>query len=286
MIIDSHAHIFNNRIVENVCARSDMLRVLKLNAVEAAHRLSPGDLHTSLEFQAFDACLLLPSAGPESVVRENDRFIGFTKEFSRLKTLATLHPAMNGIDCEIERVFDLGIRGFKFSTFSQRFDPLSRDSSKMFELIQRFGMRMGFAPMVALDTFVSADRFFGAHRDHLTTPTVLAEITREFNDLAVVAAHMGGLSAEFDEIRRCLQPTHNLYLDTSNAAHTLTAQEFVELLKIHGPSRILFGTDWPWFDHGSEVNLIRALLVEAGFDESERAEVMGNNAARLLGLKR
>ena len=68
---------------------------------------------------------------------------------------------------------------------------------------------------------------------------------------------MGGLAAEFEELFMTLIPADNLYLDTSNAAHTLTNGQFIELLKIHGPNHILFGTDWPWFDHAAEISKIR-----------------------------
>ena len=38
------------------------------------------------------------------------------------RSFATLHPMMKGLSDEIRRVFDLGIIGFKLSSFSQRFD--------------------------------------------------------------------------------------------------------------------------------------------------------------------
>jgi len=95
---------------------------------------------------------------------------------------------------------------------------------------------------------------------------------------------MGGLLADFDELRCYLVPTPNLYLDTANAAHTLEEAQFVELLQIHGSANILFGTDWPWFYHGSERLKICGLLGAAGYDESQQAAVFGGNAARLFGL--
>ena len=93
---------------------------------------------------------------------------------------------------------------------------------------------------------------------------------------------MGGLAADVDELLHELTPAANLYLDTSNAAHTLTNGEFIQLLKIHGPSHILFGTDWPWFLHAAEIPKIRSLLEKAGYDKFEQEAVFGDNARRLF----
>jgi predicted TIM-barrel fold metal-dependent hydrolase len=100
-----------------------------------------------------------------------------------------------------------------------------------------------------------------------------------------VAAHMGGLLADFEDLRRELAPAPNLYLDTSNAAHTLCKDQFTELLRMHGSSNILFGTDWPWFVQISEKELVGSLMMEAGYDQSEQVAVYGGNAARLFGFQ-
>ncbi len=62
----------------------------------------------------------------------------------------------------------------------------------------------------------------------------------------------------------------------------LTAEQFTSLLRSHGASRILFGTDWPWFGHTDEIPKILRLLDQAGFGEDEVRRVMRGNAGELL----
>jgi hypothetical protein len=93
-----------------------------------------------------------------------------------------------------------------------------------------------------------------------TTPLLLSDIIRKYPGIDFVAAHMGGLAAPPEEIFTHLVPSKNLYLDTSNAAHTLSEKDFLRLLEIHGPEHIIFGTDWPWFDHKEELNILGRLL--------------------------
>ena len=284
MVIDCHCHIFTKRIVDNMETRTDLVEQLHLNVQGAGPLLSPDALEQAAEANHLDVCVMLPSTGPKSVRAENDRFIQWSREFPRLRTFATLHPLMEGISEEILRMFDSGIMGFKYSSFSQRFDVASPESRVMLGEIERLGRERSTRPILVFDTFVAAEAHFRALPEHLTTPLKLAEIVSQHPELTVIAAHMGGLLADFEEIRRDLLPAPNLYLDTSNAAHTLTEEQFVELLQVHGSSHVLFGTDWPWFDHASEMALIGSLMEKAGYDRDDRARVFGTNARDLLGL--
>jgi uncharacterized protein len=284
MFVDSHCHIFTDRIVENVKSKPAMVEELKLNTRGAVRRLDPKALEASAEANGVDVCVLLPTALPERIRSENDRFVRFSLEFPRLRTFATLHPEMQDLSHEIQRIFDLGINGFKFSSFSQRFDLLSPEVESLLAELERRGRGRAEPPILVFDTFIRADVHFGAAADYLTTPSKLAEIARRHEGLNLVGAHMGGLLADFEELRRFLVPAPNFYLDTANAAHTLEDNQFVELLRIHGASHILFGTDWPWFDHKGERALVASLLKQAGYGPSEQAAVFGGNAVRLLGL--
>jgi uncharacterized protein len=284
MLVDCHCHIFTTRIVENMEARPALVSDLHLNVRGAVPLLSPNALEESAEVHGIDVCVMLPSTAPHRIRAENDRFIRWSAEYPRLRTLATLHPQMDGLAHEILRVFDSGIIGFKFSSFSQRFDLASAEVKAMLYEIERLGRERSIRPTLLFDTFVKADRHLGALPQHLTNPCKLAAVVRQYPGINVIAAHMGGLLADFDDLRRNLVPAPNLYLDTSNAAHTLTEDQFVELLCIHGSSHILFGTDWPWFDHASELAVIRALLNRAGYDQEDHHRVFGDNAQQLLGF--
>lgn len=284
MFIDCHCHIFTNRIVENVRDKPDMLDQLKLNTRGAVQRLEPKALQESAAANHVDVCVLLPTAAPDKVRSENNRFMEIAAPFSRLATLATLHPSMSGLSDEIERMFSHGVNGFKFSSFSQRFDLSSPETATMLTQLEQLGKRRSIRPVLVFDTFVRADRYFGAHPDHLTTPAKLSKLAQRHQGVDVICAHMGGLLADFDELRRVLLPAENLYLDTANAAHTFEEDQFIELLRIHRASHILFGTDWPWFIHAAERPKIHSLLMKAGYSQSEQDAVFGGNAMRLLGL--
>lgn len=284
MIVDAHCHMFTSRIVANVSQKKDLVEQLHLDTEHAYSRLNPLSLESAACINGVDACYMLPTASVMQVRKENDRHITMTHGSFRIKTLATLHPSMAGLQNEIRRLFRLGIPGFKFSSFTQRFDIESSAARQMLKSIETIGTEYGKKPIVVFDTFVKARQYFGADPRHLTTPEKLDRVAERFLGLNVVGAHMGGLTADFSEICSSLRPRSNLFLDTTNAAHTLAPYEFISLLQIHGPSHVLFGTDWPWFHYRSEIPLIRDLCSKAGFGNEEIVMVMGHNAATLFGL--
>jgi len=284
MIIDSHCHIFTKQIVTNVSSRAGLADLLKLDVAYAGHCLDSRVLEHSAERNNIEICVLLPTAAPNKVRAENDRHFKMASKSPRLRSLATLHPAMHGLSDEIRRVFDLGITGFKFSSFSQRFDLVSGEVEVMLSSLEKSARDRGIRPVVVFDTFTKADIYFGAAHEHVTIPSKLAETVRRHPEINFVGSHMGGLAADFQELVHHLVPMANFYFDTSNAAHTLTRRQFVELLKIHGAYHILFGTDWPWFEHSTEIPVICSLLDKAGYDQSEQRAVFGENARKLFGF--
>lgn len=281
MIIDSHCHMFTLQVIKNVTSRAALMSELCLSPA-AESRCDALKLEQSAEQNRIEFCILFPTAPPEGVIKENDRHLSVVSHFKRIKTLATLHPRLENIEEEAGRMLDAGVRGFKFCSFSQRFDIDSDETEKMFAAIKRAGIQRNIGVTIAFDTFNRANVHFGAKTQHLTTPEKLNRVVERHRDINFLAAHMGGLAADFNEIRNCLEPAPNLFLDTSNAAHVLEPGEFIQLLQLHGSSHILFGTDWPFFDHAVEIKLIDSLLERAGFDRAQKESVFRKNAENLF----
>jgi predicted TIM-barrel fold metal-dependent hydrolase len=217
------------------------------------------------------------------VHKVNDQFLKIVEGEKDLFTAGTLHPFYPSVSEELESLSSRGIRAIKFSSFSQRFDLESRETFGMFEKIRAHNIDGKPPFFVVFDTFCQADAYFGTPREYLTTPEKLGRLVAAFPEIDFIAAHMGGLAGSFRDIEMHLPPQKNLYLDTSNASHVLSRHEFVQLLELHGPDRVLFGTDWPWFGHREEVPRIVELLQEAGFSSGDESAVLSGNICRLLG---
>jgi predicted TIM-barrel fold metal-dependent hydrolase len=288
MIIDFHTHVYSPSVIANVTGKEDLVRELQLQAEKATARTSTEALRKEAAAAGVAACVLLPTAAKDAVRRVNRRFQEFcgvdSASFSRLHSLGTLHPDWPEIAAELKWFTTTGVPGVKLCSFSQAFDLYGDATRRMFSLIEEHNAAGEHRLFVILDTFSKAGRYFGARKEHLTTPRRLGLLVSEFPGIDFVGAHMAGLAAPFSEVLEHLPPRENFYLETSNAAHTLEPESFIRLLRLHGPDRILFGTDWPWFGQREELNRVEQLADQAGFGTEEKAAIFGGNAARLLGL--
>jgi hypothetical protein len=284
MIFDSHTHLFAPAVIANVSSLNGLAADLSLDTDKARARTDKAALKRESRAAGIQGCLLLPTAPANGVRKVNDLFIKTVEGEEHLFTAGTLHPFGPDIDQELEWLSSHGVRALKLCSFSQGFDLESAETFRLFEKIRAHNISGQRRFFVILDTFYQADVYFGAPKAHLTTPEKLGRLAVDFPEIDFVGAHMGGLCAPLHEIREHLAPRRNLYLDTSNAAHLLSREEFVSLLRLHGPEYILFGTDWPWFGHEEEMTLIRGLLQEAGFSPQEQSGIFSGNISRLLGL--
>jgi predicted TIM-barrel fold metal-dependent hydrolase len=284
MIIDSHAHIYSPRIIAGVSARSEMVEKLNLHASFAAERTDVSSLRNDCRTSGIETCLILPSADAANVGRINTAFIELAAESGFLFTAGTLHPFFGDNTNELSRLKEHGVKAIKLCSFSQGFSLSEPETSDLFKIIESANNSNNVRVFVVLDTFYLAHEFFGTQKRHTTTPRLLGDMVGRYPGIDFVAAHMGGLAAPPDEIFRHLAPSDNLYLDTSNAAHTLSENDFLRLLELHGPEHIIFGTDWPWFDHRKETDIIGRLLDVAGYGREEKEKVFYGNIAGLLGI--
>jgi predicted TIM-barrel fold metal-dependent hydrolase len=177
-----------------------------------------------------------------------------------------------------------GIRVIKLCSFSQGFALDHQKTRDMFELIQDFNNNSEKPFSVVLDTLTLAHQYFGTDPKNTTTSRGLFRLVSSFPGIDFIGAHMGGLGAPFEELSRDLKPLLNLYLDTSNASHTLSTDQFIQMIQTHGPGHILFGTDWPWFLQSNEVKLVDNLLGKAGFSTQEKEAVFSGNLEKMLGI--
>jgi uncharacterized protein len=284
MIIDCHAHIYSRTIMDNVLRIEGLSDFLHLDRSSVACRTHKEDLKKDAADGGVRACLLLPVASVNGVSETNNQFLKMVEGESDLFTAGAIHPSAPNLDEELEKLGSSNVRALKLSSFTQKFDLDSAENQRLFKKIKNHNIKQNRQFFVILDTFYQADRFFNASRDFVTTPEKLGRLVAQFPEVNFVAAHMGGLAAPFDEVEKHLAPRNNLYLDTSNAAHMFSREQFIQLTTIHGPDRILFGTDWPWFSHKDEVPFIQELLIQAGFTEEEQSRIFSRNIAQLLSL--
>lgn len=283
MIIDGHTHIFTEKVISAGCAQQELTELLQLEATLAPERTSLERLKEEISEAGIDSCLLLPVAPLGDVTETNTFYLKMAEE-EGIYTAGTLHPHREDCREELLRLHARGVRIVKLCSYSQRFSPAGKEMFELLQMVAELSRRVSQRFSVILDTFYLAYEYLGTPAECVLTPATLGRLVQTFPEIDFVAAHMGGLGAPLDLVNRYLPGSPNLFLDTSVAAHTLPERDFLTLLDVHGPEHIIFGTDWPWLSHGTEIALIDRLLDQATFTSEEKQKVFCSNMSRLLGL--
>lgn len=265
MIIDFHAHIYPEKVASKILPAAEK----KLN-ITVPCTGSPKDLRSRMRSSGIDLSVVLPLAkGQEDVPKLNN----WVRQVSGdgLIPFGAIHPLMDGLEDELDRLSASGCKGVKMMPLLQRVFPDDPRCGRLYEaLIQRDMILVTHAGRDPLDR----DEIFG-------TPERFARVIESYPELKLELAHLGGLRM-WDEVRRhLLSAGRNVYFDTAYVSFYMSNQEMAELIKEIGTDRVLFGSDYPWEDPGRAAEIIKGLeLSREGIDA-----VLQGNAAKVLGIQ-
>lgn len=279
MIIDFHTHIFPPRLVEERSAYSKRDATLAaLFADPSAPMATAGELISAMDEAGVNAAVIMGVGWTDrAIAREaNDYLLESAARYSgRLIPFCSVNPAW-GEDAliEIDRCAALGARGV---------GELHPDTQGF-----KLGDRSLMDPF--LDCLKSRNMVLLTHSSepvgHIypgkgtVTPDVLMEFIERYPDVAIVCSHWGGglpFYSLMPEVKRALS---NTYFDSAASPFLYRASIYSLVSKAARPGSILFGSDFPLLRPERLMRHIRS----ANISEEEKAQILGGNAQRLLGL--
>ena len=264
MIIDFHTHIYPEWVAAKILPAAK--RKLK---VEVPGTGTPGDLRSMMQAAGVVGSVLLPLAkGRQDVSSLNDWILSVSNGGKELTAFGAVHPFMQDLQAELDRLAARGIRGVKMMPLLQEVYPDDPRCASFYEaLIERKMILVAHAGRDPMDR----QEVFG-------TPERFARMVECYPDLRVVLAHLGGLRM-WDDVRRHLLPAgKNVHFDTAYVSFYMGPQDMLELIREIGPERVIFGSDYPWEEPVKAAKIIAHL----GLEDAEREAVLWKNAIALL----
>lgn len=260
-VVDFHAHIYPDSIAEKAAEN-----VGKFYGIQMGHGGSVEELRNSGTRGGVTHFVVQSVATAPHQVQSINNFVAQTARESggRMIGFGTLHPDMERPEEEISRCTSLGLRGIKLHPDCQKF-PI--DDERMLPIYR------------ALEGRLPILMHCGDYRFDNSHPKRLAAVLDRFPRLAVAAAHFGGWSI-FDLAAEYLLD-RNCYLDTSSSIAFLGARRAKELIRMYGADRMLWGTDFPMWDHKEELERFFSL----GLTEEENEKILYRNAERVLQIE-
>jgi predicted TIM-barrel fold metal-dependent hydrolase len=262
MIIDFHSHCFADSLAERA-----ITELSKRAGIPPWHDGTINGLIKSMDEAGIHKSVILPIATkPSQTIKINDWAASVSS--SRIIPFGSIHPDFEDWKHEVTRIKELGLKGVKFHPDYQNFFV---DDEKLFPLYEAI-----LDADLILIFHAGVDIGFPA--PYHCMPSMLKNLLDHFKRGKIVAAHMGGYMS-YDDVEKYLIG-EDIYLDTSYCMGEISTKKATKLIKDHGISKVLFGTDSPWKKQSEEVALIEKL----DLTEDEKAAILCYNSCMLLGI--
>jgi hypothetical protein len=262
-IIDAHAHAFPDAIA--VHATSTLCGQGRWQEMRNHHDGTLRGLLDSMDTAGIRRAFLCSVATkPTQVEKITDWSAAVASD--RMIPFASIHPAYEEPEREIERIAGLGLRGIKFHP---QYMDCAVDDPRCLR-IARAAARAGLI-------FTLHAGYHPAFDKHdVGSPRRLRRLHDAVPDLRILACHLGGM----DDWQGVLDFVvgSDIYLETSFGPSWCPRDVLEAILARHDPYRIVFGTDSPWQDQARELRDFKSLpLSPEAFELA-----LSKNAARLV----
>ncbi|MCH7523405.1 MAG: amidohydrolase, partial [Chloroflexi bacterium] len=209
--------------------------------------------------------------------RRNEWTCEVSREHPQLIPFIGLDPSMSAEDlvAEIDRRCDEGAHGLKLHPPNQRFFPNDRRLWPAYERAQELGL-----PII----FHSGAVDYAPDTGKYGHPEGYADLLAQFPRLTVVMAHLA--LGDFAACADLARAHANVFFDCCyviNGAEEqpeLSDEEAAAALRQVGCDRVMFGSDYPWFDPVQDAARIQRLPLT----NAEKRAVLHENAIRVLRL--
>ncbi|WP_312642671.1 amidohydrolase family protein [Hydrogenoanaerobacterium sp.] len=257
-ITDAHTHIYPGKIAEKATASVGQFYGIGIERIGFPHALvqSGGKIGVA----KYLVCSV--ATKPEQVRSINDFIFEKCQKYPQFLGFGALHPQQTDWEQEIERVCQMGLRGAKLHPDFQKFNIDDPRMIPVYRKIRDAGLPILF--------------HMGDDRYDFSAPQRLCNVMQQLPDLVCIAAHFGGYQRWSDAAKYLL--CDNVYFDTSSSLWKLTPDEAVGLIHHFGAAKLLFGTDFPMWDHATELDR----FLKLNLTDKENDQILYQNFERLF----
>lgn len=264
MRLDFHTHVFRPAaarvVIEQMCAQM---------GIQAAGTGVIDDLRMRLAAANLHGAVMLYSPPKPAMIRAANLFV-LEQQAAQPDFVAfgSVHPHAKDWEAELDFLRQAGIKGLKlhpeyqgYSLEEPEVEAMLRAAAPHFVFLCHMG---GLVPGVTPATVQAA-------------PHMLARLLDRVPGMRFVAAHFGGQYL-WEEALEHLAGRDDVWLDTAAALRSIAPELLRQILDRHDPEKIIFGSDYPFYDPAVEIRLLERIM---GPDNLEKSL---NNGATLLDL--
>jgi len=172
----------------------------------------------------------------------------------------------------LDKVKNHGAKGIKMQPANQRFFPADEPVQTVYQTALELG----------IPVFCHAGKFQNA--PDYARPAKFADVLAQYSNLTFILAHIGhGYEEECVELAASYPNVSfdlSACISGSEAPDTMGDEEAVALLRKIGVEKIMFGTDYPWYDPIRDSQRI----ISMPLTDDEKRLILSENAKRILKI--
>lgn len=277
MIIDSHTHVFPSEVRakrEDFFSREPAFK--QLYSVPGSKLSGAEELIRNMDDEGVDKSVIFgfPWNSQDYFKRNNDYVMDAAERYKgRLIGFSAFSPLAEGAEKELERCLESGLSGIGELAFYT--STMGKDTLEALKPIAEVA-RKHDVPIL-----LHTNESIGHHYPGKTEIALkeIYDLLQNFPDNKIILAHWGGGILFYHLMKRGIkQFLENTWFDTAASPYLYDKDIFSIALKILGPGRILFGSDFPLLTPGRYFEEMK----DAGLSEDAMSKICGENAALLL----
>jgi predicted TIM-barrel fold metal-dependent hydrolase len=271
MIIDVHTHLFPDEVRKkraSFCRRDEGFRLIYQN--DKGRIATLGELLRNMDRDGVEQSVIcgFPWVDPGLCREGNDYLLYCSRQHpDRLIAFACLPLRFPRLaERELERCLSLGMRGIgELAFYHQEISP--KDVQRLCSLLQPLSER-GIPLLLHANEPVGHEYPGKSLRDLRPIYQLLMGLSH----VTIILAHWGGGFFFYELMPEVARAAQRVFYDTAASPFLYRPQIYALAIKIIGPNRILFGSDYPLISPARY------------FEELKRCRLPGHVQAKIKGL--
>jgi predicted TIM-barrel fold metal-dependent hydrolase len=202
-------------------------------------------------------------------IERSSHLIKGCRDVPEIIPFCSVHPKDPENIQKMHKYMQMGAKGLKLHPNFQR---IRLDNPENFDLYEEYARYQ--LPLIGHSGLTGREGYFRSARK-LSSLEFMEAVPKNFPEISIVLAHAG--ISQYEKGITLAQKYKNVYLEISGQP----AQHIRKALSVIGADRLLFGTDWPFWNQALALQAVHQATKN---DHRARQHILYENAERLLRI--
>lgn len=279
MIIDFHTHIFSPDICDDRGRSGTDRQFQSIYGNDASSLAGHRDLMEAMKSSGIDRAVAMgfPWEREDLCAAQNEYYVSVMRHSGGAVIPFGSVPVNDSVDVEawVRSIGEMGLNGVGEVAFYR--DGMTQENVRYLKRLLA-AVRACALPLCLHVNEPVGHHYPGKYDPHLWE---LFETIAAYPEVPIILSHWGGGLLFYELMPEVARALAHCYYDTAASPYLYSDDIYGIAVRIAGPARILFGSDYPLLAQRRYMDSVDRTI----HDRESKADIMGMNAARLLGVR-